>query len=142
MRLQTSAVFGAPVVLTATVAGNAGGTATGVVTFKDGATTLGTGTLAAVVWRRSRRRHWLLAAHSLSASYGGDANFVAAATTSPAAVTITQAASTTVLGVNPATAAFGAPIVLTATVSNATTTVSTGTVTFKDGAYDAGNRAR
>ena len=53
-------VFGQSVTFTATVAAAspASGTPTGTVTFKDGATTLGTGTLLGRAWRRSRPPRW------------------------------------------------------------------------------------
>ncbi len=44
--IANPSVFGQSVTLTATVSGN-GGTPTGTVTFKDGASSLGTGALAA-----------------------------------------------------------------------------------------------
>jgi hypothetical protein len=65
--------YGLNATLTATVAG-AGGTPTGTVTFMDGTTTLGTGTLdsgtATYAWTLPA-----IGSHTVSAVYGGDANY-------------------------------------------------------------------
>jgi len=66
-------VFGQSVTLTATVTSTAG-TPTGTVTFKDDATTLGTGTLAAGKPLSSRQR-WPPVPTNITATYTGDASF-------------------------------------------------------------------
>ncbi len=123
-------VVGQRVTLTATVTGAA---PTGTVTFKDGATAIGTGTVTGGV--ASYDATFITAAsHSLTAVYGGDAGN--AASTSPAVVeTVAARTTTTVLAsaANPGLA--GQPILLTATVSG---TNPTGTVTFRDGATTLG----
>ena len=53
------------------------GTPTGTVTFMDGATTLGTGTLDAAASRRSRPSTLAVGPHTITAVYGGDASFTA-----------------------------------------------------------------
>ncbi len=76
---QNPSSFGQAVTFTVTI--TAGGTPTGTITFKDGATTLGTGTLAG--GRATFTTSSLaLGVHMITASYGGDTNFVAG--TSPA----------------------------------------------------------
>ncbi len=68
---------GQAVILTATVAPQFGGTATGTVTFQDGAATLGT---SAVAGNRATFSTNTLTAgtHSITATYSGDANVLAA----------------------------------------------------------------
>jgi N-acetylneuraminic acid mutarotase len=77
-------VFGQSVTFTATVAvvSPGAGTPTGTVTFKDGATTLGTGTLGAGTATLTTSS-LSVASHSITASYGGDANFTASTAQSP-----------------------------------------------------------
>ena len=69
--------FGQSVTFTATVTAVApgSGTPTGTVTFKDGATTLGTGTLNAAASRPSRTDALSVGHHAITAVYGGDSNF-------------------------------------------------------------------
>jgi hypothetical protein len=127
------------VTFTATVTGS-GGTPTGTVTFKDGATTLGTvplsGTSAAFT-----TSSLAAGSHSITATYSGDANF--GASTSP---TLTQVvnqagvtATTTTLAssVNPSN--VGQSVTFTATVApSGGAGTPTGTVTFTDGAITLG----
>jgi len=70
-------------------------TPTGSVTFTDGATTLGTAPLD--ITGRATYNTVLLSpgAHSISASYAGNASFLASASASPVALTITKAPGTT-----------------------------------------------
>jgi N-acetylneuraminic acid mutarotase len=72
---------GNPVTFTATVKSLTTGTPTGSVTFKDGTTTLGTGTLSSgkATFTTSTLA---VGTHSITAVYGGDANFTGS--TSPA----------------------------------------------------------
>jgi hypothetical protein len=78
------AVGGQSVTLTATVATTAGGAATGTVTFLDGATSIGTGTLNSGGLATLSTTSLSVASHSITASYGGDVN---SATSVSAAVT-------------------------------------------------------
>jgi hypothetical protein len=88
--------------LTATVTSGAG-TPTGTVTFLDGSTPLGTGTLADGVATLTTSS-LTVGTHSISAAYGGDQNFVTAAS-SP----LTQVVQDFSINVNPS-----APAVVTA----------------------------
>jgi len=67
-------IFGNNVTFTATVAATGGGTVTpdGIVTFMDGATTLGTGTITAGV-ATYQTATLAVGMHSITAVYGGDA---------------------------------------------------------------------
>src|SRR5439155_1298694 len=129
-------VFGQSVTFTATVSA-VSGTPTGTVTFMDGATTLGTGTLSKkgqTVQATFSTSALSVASHSITAVYGGDTNFQIS-TSSALSQTVKQAATTTtvVSSLNPS--AFGQAVTFTATV-NVTAPgagTPTGTVTFKDG---------
>ena len=86
--------FGQSVTFTATVtripAGS--GTATGTVTFKEGATTLGTGTLNGLGVATFTTSTLSVASHSITAEYGGDGNFNTS--TSSALTQVVQKADT------------------------------------------------
>jgi hypothetical protein len=70
------------VTFTATVAPSGGpGTPTGAITFKDGATALGTGTLSPAGVATLAISSLTVGSHSITAAYGGDVNF--SASTSP-----------------------------------------------------------
>jgi hypothetical protein len=71
------AVVGQPVTLTATVSADllGSGTPTGTVTFWDGATALGTGTLNGGGQASYTTSALAAGTHLITASYGGDANF-------------------------------------------------------------------
>ncbi len=128
------AALGAPVTLTATVSGSSG-TPTGTVTFRDGATVLGTGTLAA--GQASLVTSALAGGtHPLTAAYGGDATY-APSTSSTATETITVPATSTTLTASPNPATAGSAVTLTANVTS-TGGTPTGPVTFLDGTTTLG----
>jgi hypothetical protein len=68
---QNPSSFGQSVTFTVTVTGS--GVPTGAVTFKDGATTLGTGTLNASAQATFATASLSIGTHSITAVYGGDA---------------------------------------------------------------------
>ncbi|MGW2376645.1 Ig-like domain repeat protein, partial [Kitasatospora sp. NPDC001683] len=122
-------VFGEPKVLTATVTSMAG-VPTGTVSFFDGVTLLGTGTLVAGV-AMFTTSGLSVGSHALTAVYGGDTDFNGS--TSPVDTqTVNAADTTTVLTSVPDPSVFGEPKVLTATVTSVAG-VPTGTVSFFDG---------
>ncbi|MGW7007396.1 Ig-like domain-containing protein, partial [Streptomyces sp. NPDC054933] len=110
------------------------GTPTGTVSFFDGATLLGTGTLSGGV--ASLTVSGLsVGSHVLTATYGGDTDF--SGSTSPVDTqTVNQAATTTALVSVPDPSVFGQAKALTATVSAVSpgSGTPTGTVSFFDGA--------
>src|SRR4029077_19862096 len=72
---------------------------------------------------------------SITASYLGDANYVGSISVS-ATQTVNQASTTTTLAASPNPAAFGQPVVFTATVKSlppSTVAAKGGAVTFADG---------
>jgi Bacterial Ig-like domain (group 3)/Pro-kumamolisin, activation domain len=126
---KNPSVLGSPVTFTATVTSTVG-TATGTVTFKNGATTLGTGSL--VAGKATLTTSALTpGSHSITAVYGGGADFLAS--TSPVLTqTVLAVTSTSVIAsANPSV--FGQTVTFTATVTSVTAGTITGSVTFKDG---------
>jgi MYXO-CTERM domain-containing protein len=125
---------GGAVTFTATVTGN--GSPTGTVTFLDGTTTLGTATLA--TGQASFTTSALAPGmHAITASYGGDADFVP----SVSAVLneqINQAASTVALAALPNPATAGQSVTFTATVTSTGGGTPGGTVTFSEGGTTLG----
>jgi hypothetical protein len=81
MSSQNPSNVGQAVTFTAMVTSGSAGTPTGTVTFMDGATTLGMGTLNGSAQATFMTSSLAAGAHSITASYGGDASF--AASTSP-----------------------------------------------------------
>jgi hypothetical protein len=111
----------------------------GTVSFKDGATTLGSATL--VNGSATFTTSGLAAgSHSLSAVYGGSANF-AASTSAAVTQTVNLANTTTSLSSTPNPSTVGQTVTLTATVRPVApgTGVPGGTVSFKDGATTLGS---
>src|SRR5207247_2342386 len=114
-------VFGQSVTFSATVAPvpSGSGVPTGIVTFKDGANTLGTGTLSTsggVTTATFATGSLSKGSHSITAAYAGDTNFSSG--TSPAVTqTVNQASSSTALASSVNPSVFGQSVTLTATVS-------------------------
>lgn len=127
----TDATYGTSITLTATVTQQSSTTApTGTVTFYDGSTSLGTGTLSSNVATLAVS-DLAVGTHSITAVYGGDSNYTGS--TSAAVSVIISAAlttTTTTLVASPTSATSGTAVVLLATVSS---TAVTGTVQFYDG---------
>jgi RHS repeat-associated protein len=128
--------LGASVTFAATVVGY---NPSGTVTFKDGSTTLGTGTLAGTGNTRTATyttTSLSIASHSVTAVYAGDTlnNTVTSAALSQVVNAAGVATTTTVASsLNPS--ALGTSITFTASVTG---TAPTGAVTFKDGATTLG----
>jgi len=135
-----SSVYGQSVTFTATVSASSpgSGTPTGTVTFMDGSTSLGTGTLSAGVATFSIST-LTVGSHSITGVYSGDPNFTTS-TSSTLTQTVKQASTTTsvVSSVNPSTA--GQAVTFTATVSPVSpgSGTPTGTATFMDGSNTLG----
>ncbi len=135
--------FGQNVTFTATVS-TASGTPTGTVNFFDGATNIGSGTLAGNTATFATST-LTTGSHNITATYNGNANY-AASTSSPA---ITQtvnapppATTTTTItsSLNPSTFGQGVMFSVIVTITNGTPAdiVTSGTVTFYDGATSLG----
>src|SRR5207245_1586146 len=128
---------GAAVTFTASVTSPVTGTPTGTVTFQDGASALGTGTLSGGTATFTTSA-LTAGTHSITAIYGGDANFTGS--TSPILTqTINQTASSSAVVTssnNPSI--IGTAVTFTASVTSPVTGTLTGTVTFQDGASALG----
>jgi len=126
------------VTFTATVATAGAHAPTGNVTFYDGVTELGTGTLSTVSGSQEATyvtSSLTVGQHSITAVYAGD-TYNAGSTSSVLTQTInTATATTTTLTASASTIVSGASVTFTATVTGAS---PTGTVTFYNGASSLG----
>lgn len=106
-------------------------TATGTVSFHDGAGVLGTAGISngqAVISTNSMAP----GTHVITTSYAGDDDF-AASTSAAAPLTITRAGTTTILTVSATSISAGATLQLTATITSSAMNTPTGTVSFYEG---------
>ncbi len=137
--VPTSTVFNQSVTFTATVAVSSpgAGTPTGKVTFMDGTTILGTGTLSTsggVTTATFTNSTLKVGSHSISAVYSGDANDFPN-NSSVLAFSVTQDPTTTAVIDAPTATVYGQSLTFTATVAVAKPGAGTptGTITFMDG---------
>ncbi len=133
-------VSGQSVTFTATVTASSpgSGTPTGTVTFKDGATTIGTGALSGGL-ATFATNYASAGSHSITAVYGADSNFNTS-TSSTLTQTVNKAATTTTVNadVNPSVSGQAVTFTATVAVTSPGSGTVTGTVTFKDGAATVG----
>ena len=110
---------------------------TGAVKFYDGATVIGTGTLAGTTATFTTSA-LAVGSHPISAVWAGNIDYGAA--TSPAITqVVTAAETTTTVSASPNPGIAGAPVALTATVKLTTGSATiTGKVTFSDGTTTLG----
>jgi hypothetical protein len=110
---------------------------TGVVTFNNGSTVIGTGTLNA---SGVAAYSGTLAGgtYNVTASYAGNAGFNSSVSTATSLTVSGAVNTTTALTVVPAGAAFGVGSVLTATVVAGTAPATAGTVSFTAGSMSLG----
>src|SRR5580658_1461238 len=124
------------VTLTATVTPSGSTAPTGVVTFSDNATAIGTGTLNGSGVATYNTSSLAPGQHSITVNYPGDSDNGGASSTVLTQTVQENTATTVTVNTNPSIA--GNSIEFTATVtasaSGATTITPTGTVTFEDGA--------
>ena len=134
-------IHGMPVTFTAVVTATGTTAPTGAVTFYDGTTQIGTGTLTASGTTSAVATFQIssLAAgtHSITASYGGDANDFTS-TSAALSETVNIATSTTALAASANPSIAGKPLTLTATVATNGGTAA-GTVNFYNGATLVGS---
>jgi hypothetical protein len=129
-------VFGQSVTFTATISADApgSGTPTGSVTFEDGSTDLGTGTLNGSGIASFSTSGLILGSHSITAVYGGDTNFTTSTSLLLSQVVDENASTSAVVSsMNPS--AWGQSVTFTATVAVQApgSGTPTGSVTFEDG---------
>lgn len=136
-------VFGQQVTLTASVTANSpgSGTPSGMVTFMDGAASLGSGNLAAGS-ATLNTAGLTVGSHSITAVYGGDANFNGD-TSATFSQTVNPSSTTTAVSSSVNPTVFGQAVKFTATVSALAPGAgsATGSVTFMDGASSLGTVA-
>ena len=105
---------------------------TGVVTFEDGATTLGSANVGANGLASFSTSALLTGTHSIVAAYGGSSNYNASSS-APVNVVVTAIPTSIGLNASPNPAAVGQNVALVATVvSGLPGQVPTGSVTFSD----------
>jgi hypothetical protein len=133
---KNPSVTGSAVTFTARVfaASPGSGTPSGTVTFKDGATTLHSGTPLSGGKATFTISTLTVGNHPITVTYSGDGNFVGSA--SGTLTQMVRSATSTALSSSHNPSVFGQPVTFTATVSPST---ATGTVTFKDGATKLGS---
>lgn len=133
-------VVGQDVTFTVTVAAVAPGTGTptGIVSFLDGATPIGSGTLNAQGQATLTTASLTVGSHNITAIYGGDTNFTGSQGSTSQTVNTIATSTNVASSVNPST--VQQTVTFTATVSFSTTAlIPTGTVTFFDGANQIGS---
>jgi|HubBroStandDraft_6_1064221.scaffolds.fasta_scaffold00195_25 hypothetical protein len=121
--------FGGPVTFTADVTA-ASGSATGNVTFKDGATVLGTVALSGGVAKFTTSA-LAVGSHSITADFLGSTYFLASASAAQTQVVKNDSTTGVTSSANPSK--YGETVTLTATIKHTATPIPTGTVTFKSG---------
>jgi hypothetical protein len=131
--------YGQPVAYYAAVKSTTSGTPTGTVTFNDGSTIMGTGTLS-LGQAKFTTLKLTVGTHSITAVYTGNASFTGSTSAVLTFVTSKAATSTTVVSsLNPSKR--GSPVTFTATVKSSTTGTPTGSATFKNGTVVMGTVA-
>lgn len=133
------ATYNQNVVFTATIQPQFGGSATGTITFLDGATTLGTSPVSGNAAQLSTSS-LAVGPHSITARYNGDSNF-AGSVSSAVAETINQGATTSVVTALTNPAAYGQAISFSVRVQSTASGTATGTVTLLDGTTTIGSTA-
>jgi len=113
-------VFGQSVTLTATVSVIASGlgSPTGTVQFKDGASSLGTGTLDVTAHATFTTSSLSVGAHSITAQYSGDGSFTSSISPGLMQNVIVVADIAVTLTHHPVVSAIGGRLVFEATVTN------------------------
>ncbi|HEY6269889.1 MAG TPA: Ig-like domain repeat protein [Candidatus Acidoferrum sp.] len=134
---QNPSSLNQPVTFTATLQLTSSGTPTGTVTFYDGVTSIGTGTVSSGIAQLTISG-FQLGTHAVTAVYGGDANF--SGSTSAALSQVVNAGPTTTAvtsSSNPAT--FGFNVTFTVNVYPTYGGAPTGLVTLYDGSTSLGS---
>src|SRR5262249_15202364 len=130
--------LGQSVTLTAIVSSSSGSTVSGeAITFKDGASSLGTAILDANGHAALNTSFSVLGVHSITAIYAGDTSFIGSAS-APLMQTVLNATSISIISGVPNPSTFGQTVTFTAKVSSTAGTPSQGTVTFMDGTKTIG----
>jgi len=126
-------VFSQSLTFTAAVT-SSGGVPTGMVTFKDGSSTLGTSTLDGTAHTSFTTSNLAVASHSITATYNGSSGFTPS-TSSALTQVVNKDGTTSAVTSSRNPSKHGQKVTFTATVTanSPGTAVPTGSVTFKDG---------
>lgn len=130
-------IYGQSVTLTAIVTATHAGTVTGTVTFMDGTTALGTGTINTAGKVTFSTGTFAAGSHSLTGVYGGD-GLDAGSTSATLTQTVNKDTTTTTLTSSLNPSVYGQSVTLTATVTAKHGVSTSGTVTFMDGTTTLG----
>jgi len=127
----STSVFGQSVTFTAKIGVVAPGVPTGSVTFKDGSTTLGTGTLNSTGQATFATTTLAVGSHTITAVYGGDPKF-SGSTSAALPQTVSKDASTAAITSSASPSVLNQSVSFTVTVSAAApgSGTPTGTVQF------------
>ncbi|HEY0306784.1 MAG TPA: Ig-like domain repeat protein [Acidobacteriaceae bacterium] len=135
----TAPVFGQSVVLTATIPGNGTTVPSGTVTFKDGATTLGSAVTLTAGTSSSTASYTATGltatTHPITAVYSGDTTF--ATSTGSLSLVVAPVTTATAVSISPSPAGTGNAVTFTAGVTS-NLGIPGGTVQFYDGATAIG----
>lgn len=133
-------VFSQSVTFTAAVT-SSGGVPTGTVTFKDGATTLGTSNLDSNGHATLATSTLSVASHSITATYNGSSTFNAS-TSSALSQTVNKDGATSAVTSSLNPSRHGQTVTFTATVTanSPGSAIPTGSVTFKNGTSTLGTK--
>jgi hypothetical protein len=125
--------------VTATESPSGGATPTGSIVFSDAGSQLPNGTIALVNGVATYTTALLAAgSHTITASYAGDLNNLAA-NSAPLTQVVNVAPTTTTLATSNASVLLTVPVTFTAQVTGVSTSIPTGTVVFKDGSTSLGS---
>ena len=124
----TPSIYGVAVTFTATISSGP----TGTITFLDGTTSIGTGTISGTT-ATSTTSSLATGSHSIKASYAGNATYNSV-TSSVITQVVSKATPTLSVSTSGTPSAFGASVTFTATISSGLT----GTITFYDGGVSVG----
>src|SRR6185369_4944137 len=113
------------------------GTPAGTVTFFDGLTQIGTGTLNGSGQAALTLFTLGTGSHSVSASYAGNGQYIGS-NSSSVSLTVSKATTTTTITSAPNPSVVGQNVTFTATVVSSTGAIPVGTVTFKRGSTTLG----
>jgi hypothetical protein len=118
--------YGANVTLTASLPS----AATGTITFKDGAATIGTCVLAGGTCNTATAT-LAVGSHSLTFTYPGDSNY-SGGTSNTITQVVNKSGVTFTIGSSANPSTYGSPVTFTGTVTGFNGVMPTGTVTFSD----------
>jgi hypothetical protein len=135
---STNTTYGSSVTFSASVTANGSPATSGVVTFHNGATVLGTGTVNNNGLASITLITLPVGNGSISADYGGTSNF-AASLSNVIGITVAAAPTTTALSASSTDSAFGSSVTFTATVDANDSAVTGGVANFLSGGSPIGS---